>query len=144
MSGISALSKETDCNIETIRYYEKIGLLQIATRSTGGHRIYTEQHRLRLIFIRQSRSLGFSLNDIRELINLAGDANRSCGEALMVVKKQLQIVEAKLAKLHTIREELITMGQTCETCCPEANAPDCIIVESLSQAGIKKNSNCCT
>ena len=117
MSGIGALSKSTGCHIETIRYYEKIGLLPPALRSTGRHRIYTEKHRSRLIFIRQNRELGFPLDDIRELIALAADADRPCADALSVVKKHLAEVESKVAKLQQIRIELLSMAGTCESTC---------------------------
>ena len=139
MWGIGALSKETGCNIETIRYYEKIGLLPIANRSSGGHRVYTEQHRARLLFIRQGRELGF-----RELISLSGDQQRSCGEALSVVSKHLESVEAKLAQLQSIRKELQSMAASCQTCCPGTMAPDCTIVEALAESGIKVSSKCCS
>ncbi|MFV7430149.1 MerR family transcriptional regulator [Pseudomonas shirazica] len=132
MWGIGALSKETACNIETIRYYEKIGLLPVASRSNGGHRVYNETHRDRLLFIRQGRGLGFSLEDVRELISLSGDHQRSCSEALALVRQHLQTVEAKLAKLQAIQGALVEMADSCQTCCPGAKAPDCTIVEALA------------
>ncbi|ANJ54808.1 MerR family transcriptional regulator [Pseudomonas silesiensis] len=144
MWGIGALSKQTGCNIETIRYYEKIGLLPVANRSSGGHRVYTEQHRARLLFIRQGRELGFPLDEVRELISLSGDQQRSCGEALSVVRKHLESVEAKLARLQTIRQELLSMADSCQTCCPGTMAPDCTIVEALAESGIKVSSRCCS
>ncbi|HBO9019076.1 helix-turn-helix domain-containing protein [Pseudomonas aeruginosa] len=132
MWGIGALSKQTQCNIETIRYYEKIGLLHTATRSNGGHRVYNESHRDRLLFIRQGRELGFSLDDVRELISLSGDRQRSCGEALTIVRRHLDTVEAKLHRLQVIQSALIEMAESCQTCCPDARAPDCTIVETLA------------
>ncbi|EPV8081992.1 MerR family DNA-binding protein [Pseudomonas aeruginosa] len=92
--------KSTGCHIETIRYYEKIGLLPPADRSAGKHRIYTDIHKSRLIFIRQNRDLGFPLEDIRELITLAADTNNLCGDALAVVKKHLAAIEVKVANLR--------------------------------------------
>lgn len=146
MWGIGALSKQTACNIETIRYYEKIGLLPAASRSNGGHRVYHEIHRDRLLFIRQGRELGFSLDDVRELISLSGDRQRSCGEALTLVRRHLEVVEAKLSQLQVIRGALVAMADSCQTCCPGARAPDCTIVEALagqqgssSDAAIKEN-----
>ncbi|RJX82830.1 helix-turn-helix domain-containing protein [Pseudomonas sp. LS-2] len=144
MSGIGALSKSTGCHIETIRYYEKIGLLSPALRSTGRHRIYTEKHRSRLVFIRQNRELGFPLDDIRELIALAADADRPCAEALSVVKKHLAEVESKVAKLQQIRGELLSMAGTCESTCLGSNTPDCTIVESLFEPAAGTRSGCCS
>lgn len=144
MWGIGALSKETGCNIETIRYYEKIGLLPIANRSSGGHRVYSEQHRARLLFIRQGRELGFPLDEVRELISLSGDQQRSCGDALSVVRKHLESVEAKLAQLQSIRKELQSMAASCQTCCPGTMAPDCTIVEALAESETRVSSKCCS
>lgn len=140
MAGIGALSKETGCHIETIRYYEKIGLLSPPGRSSGGHRLYNEQHRSRLTFIMQNRDLGFALEDIRELINLAGDYTRSCDEALEVVNKHLKSVQAKLVKLEAIKLELIAMGNECQTCCPAGKAPECTIVEITKKPGMRSMS----
>lgn len=144
MPGIGALAKSTGCHIETIRYYEKIGLLPPAQRSTGGHRIYDEKHRSRLVFIRQNRELGFPLQDIRELIALAGDSNRPCADALSVVKKHLDEVEVKVAKLQQIRTELLSMASSCESICLGSQAPDCTIVESLFKPAAGSRTGCCS
>ena len=69
---IGAISAETGVNIETIRYYERIGIMPAPPRTQGGQRAYSEAHFKRLIFIRRSRKLGFSLDEIRVLIGLAG------------------------------------------------------------------------
>ncbi|MBI6674248.1 helix-turn-helix domain-containing protein [Pseudomonas syringae] len=144
MLGIGALSKSTGCHIETIRYYEKIGLLPTATRSAGRHRIYTEKHRSRLIFIRQNRELGFPLDDIRELIALAADAERPCADALSVVRKHLAEVEAKVAKLQQIRIDLLSMAGRCESTCLGSSTQDCTIVESLFEPAAGTGSGCCS
>ena len=74
---IGVLSKGTGCNIETIRYYEHIGLLPEPPRSQGGHRLYEEDHLGRLTFIRRSRELGFTLDEVRGLLRLVdGGAQR--------------------------------------------------------------------
>ena len=73
--GIGALSEQTGCNIETIRYYERIGLLSPATRSQGGHRLYGQSQGRRLGFIRRTRELGFTLDEIRTLLNWSTGAD---------------------------------------------------------------------
>src|SRR3546814_9094156 len=75
------LSRRTGCNIETIRYYEKIGLLPAPARSDGGHRLYGHGHLMRLGFVRRARELGFTLDEIRVLLRLAEDRDRPCAEA---------------------------------------------------------------
>ena len=143
MMGIGALAKSTGCHIETIRYYEKIGLLPPAQRSAGKHRIYTEVHRARLMFIRQNRDLGFPLEDIREMITLAGDSSNLCGEALAVVKKHLAAIEVKVASLQEIRKQLLTMSGTCESTCLGSSVADCNIVQGLFEPAAGTRSSCC-
>src|SRR3546814_8957570 len=75
---IGMLSRRTGCNIETIRYYEKIGLLPAPARSDGGHRLYGHGHLMRLGFVRRARELGFTLDEIRALLRLAEDRDRPC------------------------------------------------------------------
>ena len=76
--SIGALSKHTDCNIETIRYYERIGMLPEPPRTAGGHRVYGEDDLKRLVFIRRSRELGFNLEDVRGLLCLVDSGRYSC------------------------------------------------------------------
>lgn len=78
---IGMLSRRTGCKIETIRYYEKIGLLSAPARSDGGHRLYGHGHLMRLGFVRRARELGFTLDEIRALLQLAEDRDRPCAEA---------------------------------------------------------------
>lgn len=143
MMGIGELSKLTGCHIETIRYYEKIGLLPVALRSAGKHRIYTDRHMARLIFIRQNRDLGFPLDDIRELITLAADANNLCADALSVVKKHLAAVELKVTNLQKIREQLLAISGSCETTCLGSAVSTCNIVETLFAPAAGARSSCC-
>ena len=86
-----ALAARTGCNIETIRYYERIGLLPPPPRSAGGHRLYGRDLVKRLTFVRRSRDLGFTLKEIRELLRLVDGGTYTCGEveqwhAIMCVK----------------------------------------------------------
>ncbi|WP_057435704.1 MerR family transcriptional regulator [Pseudomonas syringae group genomosp. 3] len=143
MTGIGALSKSTGCHIETIRYYEKIGLLPPAQRTTGKHRIYTDVHRSRLVFIRQNRDLGFPLEDIRELITLAADPDNLCGDALAVVKKHLAAVELKVTNLQSVKAQLLAMSARCESTCLGASMSGCNIVEGLFKPAAGTRSGCC-
>lgn len=131
MFGIGALSRDTGCHIETIRYYEKLGLLHEPQRSNGGHRLYNKHHLKRLTFIVKARSLGFSLEKTQELLCLSENSDRSCSEALTLVESNLKTVDEKIKELLRIRESLLGMAGECKSCCPNAKAPDCIIVDSL-------------
>lgn len=144
MSGIGELSRTSGCPVETIRYYERVGLLPPPVRSAGGHRIYSEAHLSRLIFIRQNRELGFPLADIRELMTLAENPDSQCGEALTVVRKHLSEVESKVAKLQKIRSDLLKMANNCESVCLSAATSDCTIVESLFAPAAGSRKGCCS
>jgi MerR family transcriptional regulator, mercuric resistance operon regulatory protein len=78
--AIGLLSKLTGANIETIRYYERVGLVSAPQRSPGGYRLYGPQQLKRLNFIRRARTLGFSLGEVRTLLRLADERRRPCGE----------------------------------------------------------------
>tara|TARA_R100000306_G_scaffold54193_2_gene51337 strand:- start:159825 stop:160247 length:423 start_codon:yes stop_codon:yes gene_type:complete len=111
MSTIGALAKATGCPIETIRYYEKIELMRDPPRSEGGHRLYGESHKVRLLFIRRARDLGFSLDETRDFIRLSENESRSCNEALAAVQRHLETVAEKLMRLEAIQASLLTMAE---------------------------------
>lgn len=132
MFTIGTLSKNTDCPIETIRYYERIGLLEKPGRTEGGHRLYNQQYQKRLEFILKTRRLGFTLEQTQQLLDLSKDTQKSCNEALLLVQKNLQDVEEKLQELQTIHNKLTTLSISCQSCCPGAKASDCTIVDAFS------------
>jgi DNA-binding transcriptional MerR regulator len=132
MFGIGELSRTTDCPIETIRYYERLGLLEKPYRSEGGHRLYNQSQQQRLLFIVKSRRLGFSLEKTRELLSLSENSQRSCGEALTLVENNLLDVQQKIIELQLIEQSLQQLAQGCRCCCPGAKAPDCTIVDALA------------
>jgi MerR family transcriptional regulator, mercuric resistance operon regulatory protein len=132
MFGIGELARKTQCPIDTIRYYEKLGILPLPQRTQGNHRLYNQQHAKRLNFILKTRSLGFSLENTRELLDLAETPNRSCGETLGLVEQHLQTIETKLQELTQMQHSLREMAKRCQSCCPGAKAPECTIVEDLN------------
>src|SRR5262245_65197075 len=97
---IGELARRSGVNIETIRYYERIGLLPRPWRTASGYRHYGEVDVRRLAFIRRSRELGFSLEQVRELLDLAQDQGRTCAEVRAVAETQLASVRSKLADLR--------------------------------------------
>ena len=125
--GIGRLSRETGCNIETIRYYEKAGLLPAPPRTPGGHRLYADEHMRRLGFIRRSRELGFSLDDIRALLGLADGENPNCGKVREITLHHLQGVREKISDLGRLERTLTTISAACEG----GVAPDCPIIDAL-------------
>lgn len=111
---IGRLAAETGCKIETIRYYERIGLLPSPERSPGGQRLYDWRARDRLMFIRHGRDLGFTLGAIRELLRLADDPDRSCADADAIARARLQEVDSRLVRLTALRAELQRMIAECQ------------------------------
>src|SRR5260370_11859798 len=94
--SIGALSKQTGCNIETIRYYEKAGLLPVPARSTAGYRRYGNTHLKRLTFIRRARALGFSIGEVRTLLKLTDQRKRPCAEVRGVAGVHLTHVQTNI------------------------------------------------
>jgi MerR family mercuric resistance operon transcriptional regulator len=124
------LSHRTGCKIETIRYYERIGLLPTPPRTSGGHRTYTLEHERRLGFVRRSRELGFSLDDIRHLLGLADGDALECGKVQKVALDHLLDVRRKIRDLKKLERTLTRISDRCEG----GTAPDCPIIEALYMA----------
>jgi len=113
--------------VQTIRYYEQIGLMPVPGRSEGGQRRYGTLELDRLAFIRHSRQLGFSLEAIRELLDLSDSPERSCAQVDAVAQKQLREVEARIARLEALRVELQRMIGECRA----DRVANCRILEVL-------------
>jgi MerR family mercuric resistance operon transcriptional regulator len=124
---IGALSKQTGVQVETIRYYEREGLLPNALRTTGGHRVFDEAHLRRLFFVRRSRELGFSGTEVRTLLGLV-DGGYTCAEVRELTLKHLVSVRAKIADLRRLERILTSISAKCEG----GDTPDCPIIEALA------------
>ena len=122
-----SLSKLTGVNIETIRYYEKIGLMPDPARSSGGHRIYDQSHLKRLSFIRRSRELGFTLQEIRELLELVDGGDYTCAEVRDRTLHHLDDVALKIRDLQKMQSTLKSMASKCDG----GLVPECPIVDEL-------------
>ena len=124
---IGALARSSGVNSETIRYYEKIGLLPRALRTGSNYRDYGPRDAERLAFIRHARGLGFDLADIRSLIDLAEQPDRDCGEVDAIATRHFEAVEAKMAQLAALRDELGRMVHACRG----GTVASCRIIEAL-------------
>jgi MerR family mercuric resistance operon transcriptional regulator len=127
---IGQLSKLTNVNIETIRYYEKIGMLPPPPRTEGGRRVYGRLQTRMLAFIRRARELGFSLDEIRALLRLGGPEKATCGEVKTIATRHLEDIRAKLSDLKKLERLL---SKTVARCTGRA-APDCPVLEILDIA----------
>jgi DNA-binding transcriptional MerR regulator len=125
---IGQLGRATSTKIETIRYYEKIGLLPSPGRTSGNYRSYTSEHLQRLGFIRRARELGFSIEDVRELLKLAAHAEWPCDEVDKVAARHLEATEKKIEALTRLRRELRRTLASCHG----GPISDCGVLHALS------------
>ena len=124
---IGAISKHSGVNIETIRYYERIKMLARPPRTTSGHRMYDANDLRTLVFIRRSRELGFSLNEIRALLRLSSPDKASCREVREIATHHLQHIRAKLSDLKKLERLLAKTVSKCSG----KTAPDCPVLDIL-------------
>jgi MerR family mercuric resistance operon transcriptional regulator len=128
---IGELSRLTGVNIETIRYYEKIKMLQAPPRTQGGHRVYGPTEARVLAFIRRARELGFSLGEIRALLDLGGPGQASCADVRNVATRHLDDIRAKIGDLKKLERLLAkTIAQ-----CSGKKVPDCPVLDILDISG---------
>lgn len=128
--SIGQLGARTGCKIQTIRYYEQIGLMPEPVRTEGNQRRYGQQHMARLAFIRHSRELGFPLDAIRELLSLADVPDRSCAAADAIAKRQLEQVERRIKQLTALRAEFKRMIAECQG----GKICECRVIEVLADS----------
>ena len=121
------LAKKVNCNLETIRYYEKEGLLPEPRRSENGYRLYSDKDVKRLNFIRRCRELGFTIVEIRELLSLVDDHNYTCADISIITEEHIMEVQRKISDLKKILKTLQGMAKQCDA----DNSPDCPILEAL-------------
>jgi MerR family mercuric resistance operon transcriptional regulator len=120
-------SKLTGVNIETIRYYERIAMLPSPPRTSGGRRVYDATHRRILAFIRRSRELGFSPDEVRALIRLGGPEKASCRQVREIAAHRLDDIRAKISDLRKLERLLAkTVAQ-----CTGTTAPVCPVLDIL-------------
>ena len=130
-----ALAKETGVNIETIRYYEKIGLMPDPLRTGAGYRVYDATDLKRLLFIRRCRELGFSLDELRGLLGLVDGGDYTCAQVRDLTIVHLGDVRQKIRDLRNMERTLKEMVSQCDG----ELVPECPIVDALfSGSGSKQ------
>lgn len=128
--AIGEMSKRTGVNIETVRYYERINIMPKPDRTAGGNRQYNHDQLKRLSFIKTSRELGFSIDEIRELLEMADRQDFTCGEVHGITVRHLASVRAKIRGLRKLEKALAGMVAECS----QGDVPDCPILETLFEA----------
>jgi len=127
MFSIGKLSKETGVKIPTIRYYEQMGLIEPLERTVSNQRRYSKDGLKRLSFIRHSRDLGFSIEDIRELLKLGEHPEQPCGNAHGIASRHLADTKAKIKKLKRLETELKRIST-----CDAKSVEECSVIETLA------------
>ena len=125
---INQLSQQSGINLETIRYYEKIGLLPPPIRANNGYRLYTKQSVNQLHFIKNCRTLGFSLNEIKQLNQLRTNRKADCDNADKLINKHLEQVQNKIKQLHEIETFLKSISH-----CNQHSIENCKVISGIDQ-----------
>lgn len=129
MAGLSIgeLARRTSVHIETIRYFEKVGLLDTPGRTEGGHRVYAEHHVRALSFIKRARELGFTPKEVRAILNLGGPEKACCDEVQTIAVHHLEQVRKKMADLARFERLLAATVDRCSG----GHVPDCPVIDML-------------
>ncbi|MGB7336454.1 MAG: helix-turn-helix domain-containing protein [Salaquimonas sp.] len=133
--AIGAMSRETGVNIETIRYYERIGIMPKPDRTEGGNRQYNYDQLKRLFFIKRCRELGFSIEEIRALLQMVDRADFTCGEVHTMTVDHLTTVKKKVADLKRLEKALGAMAAQCG----KGDVPACPIIDTLFSVQLSYN-----
>lgn len=131
------LARRTGVNIETIRYFETIGVLEAPERTEGGHRIYDGGHVRTLGFVRRARNLGFTPQEVRAILALGGPGKADCGEVRTIAQHHLEQVQVKLADLVELERLL---AATLADCSGKA-APECAVIDLIEESAAANSAH---
>ncbi len=123
------LARMTGCNMETIRYYENVGIMPDPPRDRNNYRRYDDSHVARLRFVMRARDLGFSLDEIRDLLALVDGGMQTCAEVRSIASRHIDSVRARIADLKRIEQVL---AETVSLCSGE-EVPECAVIDALTE-----------
>lgn len=126
---VSKLAQAAGVHIETVRFYEREGLLPKPQRSSGGHRLYRDKDAERLRFIQRAKDVGFTLKEIHELLFLRDSDIATCGDVGDVARRKLEEIEGKMALLGQMRDHLRALADACPG--GSVNVSQCTILQDL-------------
>lgn len=127
--NIGEISKQSELPVKTVRYYADIGLVKPSGRTDAGYRTYDSKALRKLIFVRRSRAMGFSVEECRKLLGLYEDQSRASSEVRTIAKQHLTQIDAKLDELRKLQKELSLLVNSCSG----DNRPDCPILDALER-----------
>lgn len=128
---IGQLAEQSGCSVQIVRHYEDEGLLPEPPRTSGNQRRYSNRHLQRLQFIRHSRDLGFSLGDIRQIIQISDVPGQTCEAVDAIARQHLEDVERRITQLKALRKELKRMVSECQS----GKVAECRVIETLADFG---------
>ena len=131
------LAARSGCNIETIRYYERIGILPPPPRSEGGHRLYGQDLIKRLTFVRRSRELGFTIEEIRELLRLVDRSDYTCAQVKTLTQAHARDIQQKITDLNKLKSVLEVLSSRCTG----GEVPECPIIDVLFESPTSNSMN---
>lgn len=129
---IGQLAKRASVNVQTIRYYERIGLMKMPEKLESGYRLYSENDVARVKFIKRAQNLGFSLKEINTLLSLRVEPEASCGQVRKRAEFKIQEIEMKMRELEQIKQALAKLVKACLNN-PPALSGECPILEALEE-----------
>ncbi|MBK8116674.1 MAG: Cd(II)/Pb(II)-responsive transcriptional regulator [Candidatus Accumulibacter sp.] len=136
---IGELAQRSDCDVETVRFYEREGLLDLPAREANGYRLYNEAHLVQLKFVRHCRSLGMGLPDVRILRSFQANPDLACEEINQLIDRQIERIHQQLDSLHLLERQLHKLRDTCHA---NRKAGQCGIMRNLAQAAEGGDCSC--
>ena len=127
---IGELASRADCDVQTVRFYEREGLLEEPRREASGYRRYAERHLTQLNFIRHCRSLDIPLSHVRQLLAFAAEPDQSCAQVNEMLDSHITLVKQRIQALRALEKQLVALRRTCDG---DASHP-CAILESFMTA----------
>ena len=125
-----AVAKLAEVNVETLRFYERRGLLPKPNRTSANYRVYSDDDVRRVRFVKQAQHLGFSLNEIDELLNLRAQPGASSGDVCERAKSKIRDIEQKIASLQRMRD---TLDELVHQCSGQGPVSTCVILKSIEE-----------
>jgi Cd(II)/Pb(II)-responsive transcriptional regulator len=136
---IGELAKRSDTDVETVRFYEREGLLDAPAREANGYRSYAETHQVQLNFIRHCRSLGIGLAEVRTLRSFQASPELACDEINQLIDRQIVRIHQQVESLHLLEQQLHSLRDTCHA---NQKASECGIMRNLAQAAEGEACSC--
>src|SRR6476661_3872617 len=135
---IGELARQAGCDVQTVRFYEREGLLEEPGRTASGYRSYGDRHLVRLNFIRHCRSLDIPLPEVRQLLSFAAEPERSCAQVNQLLDGHIALVRARIQALEALQKQLLALRGSCDGDASQS----CAILQSFMSAAAQQACAC--